>query len=99
MSFHSTFLQVVILIDKYEFHEVAEVFTDMSFEFLWKAIPRNSSPDLAHWIYICWVLRKEPEFKTLTRIAQYEKRSRFEDGDILFPDSIAGKSTYNMVTP
>jgi len=65
---------------------------DMWFKALRGVIPKKSSSDLAHWIYICWVLRKEQEFEALTRIAQYEKSSRFEDGDTLFPALIAGKS-------
>ena len=78
---------------------MAEVFTDMWFEALREAIPQNSSPGLANWICICWAMRKEHDFKTLTRIAQYRKAPRFEDGDILFPTSTAGKSTvYNMST-
>ena len=45
-----TLLQAVILIDKYEFHEVAEVFTDMWFECLRRKMPQNLHQDLASFL-------------------------------------------------
>lgn len=86
------YLEVVILVDKYDFHQVAEVFMDMWFGALGVPSPDVSSPDLASWIYICWVLGKRDTCQDLTKIAQYERTCRFEDGDVLFPTSIAGKS-------
>jgi len=86
------FLNVVILIDKYQLNEATEICTDIWFDVLWKSVPQNLYQDLANWIYSCWVLRKEEEFKNLTRLAQFERGSRFEDGDTLFPGSITGMS-------
>ncbi|KAK7887300.1 hypothetical protein LTR67_009720 [Exophiala xenobiotica] len=84
----TSFLDVVMLIDKYEFHEAAYVFTDIWFEALWKwtenppppvgAPPR---PRLFDWIYICWVLRKASEFTDLTKIAIMESRSGLGQSD------------------
>lgn len=86
-------LQTVILIDKYEFHEVAEVFTDMWFEPLQPEIPCSLHPDLASWIYICWGLRKSRDFNTLTEIAIRETNCGLEDPDDLVPYWIIGKSS------
>lgn len=43
----SQLLQIVKVIDKYEFHEIAEVFTEMWFESLRPSIPRSLHQDLA----------------------------------------------------
>jgi hypothetical protein len=77
----SQLLQTVKVIDKYEFHEIAEVFTDMWFESLRPSIPRNLHKDLASWIYICWELKKPEEFETLTEIAVRETSHGLEDLD------------------
>jgi hypothetical protein len=84
-------LQIVVLIDKYEFYEVAEVFTDMWFESLQPTIPRNLRQDLASWIYICLELRQLEEFNTLTEIAIRETTCGLEDPDGLVPFWIVGK--------
>ncbi|KIW82819.1 hypothetical protein Z517_02062 [Fonsecaea pedrosoi CBS 271.37] len=78
-------LQAVILIDKYEFHEVAEVFTDMWFESLRPTLPRNLHRDIASWIYICWSLGKSEEFEALTEIAILETDNGLEDPDVPVP--------------
>ena len=43
----NTLLQIVVLIDKNEFHEAAKVFTSMWFDALRPTIPRNLHQDLA----------------------------------------------------
>lgn len=87
-----TFLAVVILIDKYEFHEMAEVFTDMWFVELWKPGSERESPD-SEWIFICWVLNKELEFRNLTMGAILDNERPYGPEDVLFPCEIAGKIT------
>ncbi|EXJ91940.1 hypothetical protein A1O3_00490, partial [Capronia epimyces CBS 606.96] len=66
------FAQVVILIDKYEFHEVAEVFTDMWFDSLRASILQDHPQDMACLISICWVLKKSSEYRSLTKKAIIE---------------------------
>lgn len=87
----SQLLRTVVLIDKYEFHEVAEVFTDIWFDSLRPEIPHNLHQDLAPWIYTCWELRKSEEFNTLTQIAIRETNCGLEDPDALVPYWITGK--------
>ncbi|EXJ76635.1 uncharacterized protein A1O5_01143 [Cladophialophora psammophila CBS 110553] len=85
-------LQAVVLIDKYEFHEVAEVFTDMWFESLRPKIPQTLRQDLACWVYICWELGKSEEFSKVTEIAILETNYALEDQGALVPFWIVGKS-------
>jgi len=80
-----TFLKVVVLIDKYEFEEVAEVFTDMWFQYLRPKMSQNLDADLASWIVICWVLKKPDEYTILTKIAIREITYRVE---LKVPDRI-----------
>ncbi|KAK5235462.1 hypothetical protein LTR47_003647 [Exophiala xenobiotica] len=74
------FLDIVTLIDKYEFHEAAYVFTDIWFGDLWKWTEK-APPHLFHWIYICWVLRKGYDFTNLTRTAILESQSGLGQSD------------------
>ncbi|KAK5204189.1 hypothetical protein LTR41_010161 [Exophiala xenobiotica] len=67
------FLDIVTLIDKYEVHEAAYLFTDIWFEDLkWT---EKTPPNLFDWIYICWVLTKASEFTNLTGTAILESQS------------------------
>ncbi|KAK5219157.1 hypothetical protein LTR72_008339 [Exophiala xenobiotica] len=68
------FLDIVMLIDKYELHEATYLFTDIWFQHLWKWTEKTP-PNLFDWIYICWVLTKASEFKNLTRTAILESQS------------------------
>ena len=86
-------LQAVVLIDKYEFYEVAEVFTDMWFECLRPTMPQNLHQDLASWVYICWELGKLEEYHNLIKITIWETNNGLEDGDGLVPFWIIGKIT------
>ncbi|KAK3669164.1 hypothetical protein LTR78_010956 [Recurvomyces mirabilis] len=73
--------QVVGLIDKYEFHEAAEVFTDMWFDFLQPTILKCQRQNLTSGILICSVLRRPSEYVSLTRRAIWETDCEFGDDD------------------
>jgi hypothetical protein len=42
-------------IDKYELHEVVEVFSDIWMKHLRNGLPESSTPDLLQWLLIAWV--------------------------------------------
>jgi hypothetical protein len=65
-------LQVVLLIDKYKFYEVTEVFTDIWFDHLLPTMPSHIEESLTNWILISFVLEKADEFAALTRTAIWE---------------------------
>ncbi len=75
------FKQVVGLIDKYEFHEAAETFTDMWFDSLRETLLQDHHRDLASWIFICWVLQKPSEYNVLTKKAIWETNGELQDDD------------------
>ncbi|KAK4552391.1 hypothetical protein LTR86_010405 [Recurvomyces mirabilis] len=77
--------QVVGLVDKYEFHEVAEVFTDMWFHSLQPTILTGQHQDLISVIFICFVLQRPSEYVSLTRRALWETDCELEDVDGLVP--------------
>ncbi|KAK5947822.1 hypothetical protein OHC33_011163 [Knufia fluminis] len=64
--------EVLRLVDKYEFHEVADLFTEMWFKSLKAALPQGPSKHLATWIYICCELKQTAHFESLTKIAILE---------------------------
>ncbi|KIW59466.1 hypothetical protein PV05_03913 [Exophiala xenobiotica] len=74
------FLDIIMLIDKYELYEAAYVFTDIWFGYLWKWT-ESPPPRLFHWIHICWVLRRASEFKSLTQTAILESQSGLGQSD------------------
>lgn len=88
-------MQVVVLIDKYEFHEAVEPFTDMWFDSLRPALLRQDHKDLGSRIFICWVLQKSSEYNALTRKAIWETGSGFEDE--LAPDWIVRKCSCKVI--
>lgn len=45
--------------------------------------------DLSDWIYVCWVLRKQPEFDDLT--TQVVRVAPFPEGVATLPALITGK--------
>jgi hypothetical protein len=60
--------QISVLIDKYAFHEVAEIFTDMWFENLRVNPPKTFTEDLMSWFCVSWVLSKPEMFRHITKL-------------------------------
>ncbi|EXJ76311.1 uncharacterized protein A1O5_00819 [Cladophialophora psammophila CBS 110553] len=87
---YTLFSEIVLLVDKYELHEVTCVWTDLWFDSQWPARDK-SFPGLTDWIYICWVLRRISEYKDLTRTVIYNCTSRFEDNGLQIPPAIASE--------
>lgn len=85
--------RVVFLIDKYEFHEAAEIFTDMWSESLRPTILQDYPQNLASCSYICWELKKTSEYFILTKKAIWEALYGFEDEDNRLPYWIISKKT------
>ncbi|KIW80281.1 hypothetical protein Z517_06896 [Fonsecaea pedrosoi CBS 271.37] len=81
---------IVVLIDKYELQEVTGVYTDLWFPSLWPHRD-TSTPHIADWIYICWVLKRPPEYNELTRKAIFACHSRFDDNGLPLPPAISSE--------
>ncbi|OCT46400.1 hypothetical protein CLCR_01237 [Cladophialophora carrionii] len=82
------FVDIAVLIDKYEINECAEVYTDMWFAALWP-LRQDSPPHLADGIFLCWVLKKATGFKELTKKAIFESALNFDDNGLPLPQWIA----------
>ncbi|KAK5094382.1 hypothetical protein LTS08_008601 [Lithohypha guttulata] len=65
------------LIDKYEFHEVTEVFTDIWYGELRQKLPTGPDNDLASWIYSCSELNQTADLENTTRNAILETDCSF----------------------
>ncbi|RHZ59252.1 uncharacterized protein CDV56_104924 [Aspergillus thermomutatus] len=63
-----------VLVEYFECHEIAEVFTDMWVDHLKEEIPFSSPGDTMRWIRISWVFRKPAEFRAATRLAVMETK-------------------------
>jgi hypothetical protein len=61
--------RIAVLVDKYQFHEVAEMFTNTWVEKLRGSMPTSLTDDLRTAICIYWVFRKSSKFKRATQIA------------------------------
>ncbi|KAJ9658688.1 hypothetical protein H2198_003566 [Neophaeococcomyces mojaviensis] len=62
--------QLCILIDMYGMHDSTVLQTDLWFECLLKEIPDHSAPNLHHWAFICYVLKKAEAFQAVTATIQ-----------------------------
>ena len=81
---------IAILVSKYEFHEVAEMFTDTWVEKLKGSMPISLTDDLRAAICIYWVFRKSSEFKRATQIALMDSNDRIEVDGLPIPSSVFG---------
>jgi hypothetical protein len=81
---------IAILVSKYEFHEVAEMFTDTWVEKLKGSMPISLTDDLRAVICIYWVFRKSSEFKRATQIALMDSNDRIEEDGLPIPSSVFG---------
>lgn len=85
------FAQIATLVDKYEVHEGAEMFTNFWFEHLKSSIPDRYTNDIPSWICICWVFNKAPEFKKVTQLVLRQGREALPVGDLPIPSSVVGE--------
>jgi hypothetical protein len=88
------FSQVVYLIDKWGCEEVAEILTDMWFEFLRPTMSECFDENWPSWIFICWVLRKPVERTILTKIAIWETKNETEVRVKRVPDRVIRKIVF-----
>lgn len=80
---------IAVLVDKYELHQVVEVYTDIWFHRLYNPHTIIESR-LSDWIFVCWVLGKATEFKSLTQRAILCCGPRFVKNGLPLSSSIAG---------
>jgi hypothetical protein len=73
--------QIVGLIDKYEFHEAVEMFTDMWFDYIRRMNLDGERQQLVSGNLISFVLKRPAEHQSLTRRAIWEIYRELKDND------------------
>jgi hypothetical protein len=87
-----------VLVDKYQMHEVVELYVEIWMLHLKSLIPKFFSPEFYKWLSIAWVFKLESEFKHLTWIATRESAGTnpllqpIPDPGLPIPEVVLGKS-------
>ena len=84
--------QLSILVDKYELHEITEMFTDSWFSGLKAGPPEHFTEELLSWISVSYVFRREEIFTKCTKIAMRESEGIVESPGLPIPDYALRKS-------
>ncbi|KAG4440524.1 hypothetical protein IFR05_003994 [Cadophora sp. M221] len=75
-----------ILVDKYQMHEIVELYVRTWMPELKKSLPAKLDSTLLSWISICYVFRISAEYQHVTRLAKLESCSPLgTDGEHDFP--------------
>ncbi|KAL3424403.1 hypothetical protein PVAG01_03684 [Phlyctema vagabunda] len=92
---------IAILIDKYEMHEVAEVYTDRWFiELKNIKFPQRFTIETIPWIFITWVFKRYSEFRSMTRLVQLHCTERLKEEigkkypELPIPEPIIGMESF-----
>ncbi|KAF8865160.1 hypothetical protein BDZ45DRAFT_581276 [Acephala macrosclerotiorum] len=81
-----TMTKLSILVDKYQVHEVVELYVRHWMPKLRESLPTSFTPNILPWISISWVFRLREDFKTVTRIAERESSSDLgKNSDVALP--------------
>ena len=85
-------LKVATLVDKYEFHESAQLFSDIWIEGLKKHKPTSMCGDVMSWLCVSWVFKRPIEFREMTHIAERELTTKINQyiKSYTIPESIVG---------
>lgn len=88
-----------ILVDKYQMHEVVELYVEIWMVHLKPRVPKFFSPEFYKWLSIAWVFKLEAEFKHLTWIAIRESAGTrpilqpMPDPSFPISEAVLGKSS------
>ncbi len=74
-----TFVKLAILVDKYQMHEIMDLYVEMWMVELKKGVPESLTNDILSWLCVSLVFRMPIEFANLTRILIWEGEWRVEN--------------------
>lgn len=83
-------IHISILVDKYQLHEVVEVFSDGWIQALDQEVPAGLTVDLIPWLSIFWVFGQSDKFKLMTRIMERECDGTTETEGLPIPPAVLG---------
>ncbi|PVH85241.1 hypothetical protein DL98DRAFT_409424, partial [Cadophora sp. DSE1049] len=72
-----------ILVDKYQWHEIIELYVKLWMPKLKDSFPTEFTPAVPSWISISWVFRLSAEFQHVTKLAQLESCGPLDNGQSL----------------
>jgi hypothetical protein len=81
---------IAILVDKYQLHEVVEVFSNMWIKALELEVPQSLTDDLIPWLCIFWVFENSDKFKHMTQIIERESDGTIGVEDLPIPPRVLG---------
>lgn len=101
-----TMTALSVLVDKYQMHEVVELYVEIWMRHLKPLVPKFFSGEFYKWLSISWVFRLEVEFKHLTWIATRESAGinpllqPHPDPSLPIPEVVLGKNgKYRLESP
>ncbi len=74
-----TFVKLAILVDKYQTHEIMDLYVELWMVELKKTVPERLTDDILSWLCVSLVFRMPVEFANLTRILIWEGEWRVEN--------------------
>jgi hypothetical protein len=92
-------IKLSILVDKYQMHEVVEVFSEIWMEALKNDVPRVLTADTVPWLCISWVFRNDAVFKQVTEQLIRTGDSELDDelvNELPIPQAVIGKCPPHM---
>src|SRR5947207_11844415 len=92
-----TLARLCIPIDKYEFHEAVELFSDTWFAHLKEAVPSKFTNDILPWIFVSYVLKKPTHFTQATRVALRESSRDLDAKELPVPGPVISKRTLHLL--
>ena len=73
-----TLTKIAVLVDKYEFHESIEWFSDVWIDHLKVDLPTTDIANITAWLCIAWVFKKPLEFYKMAYNALWESQDKFD---------------------
>jgi hypothetical protein len=87
-------LQIAILVDKYQLHELMEIYSDEWIRVLQPEVPQTWTQESLDWVCIFWVFGKGQEFKEITKIIQREAPRPISSDILPIPPAILGMTQF-----
>jgi hypothetical protein len=83
-------VEVAVLVDYYECHEVVDVMAEIWMDKLLGSMPSTYGKDTVSWIFISWVFQRPSAFTSATKIAATQSQQRIEPDGLPIPLRILG---------
>lgn len=83
-------VQIAVIVDYYDCHEVVELFADCWIRELSHSLPTEHGRDLLLWLAVSWVFSQKALFKTMTEVAVKKSKGPLQTLGLPIPSRIVG---------